>query len=377
MRIAVVTETYPPEINGVALTVHGFVEHLTRLGHAVDLVRPRQPGVSAPAGVHGEVLVAGAAIPRYPGLRFGLPSPRRIAQAWRERRPDVAYIATEGPLGWSALNVANAMGIPAATGFHTRFDDYFVHYGARLLKPAVAGWLHRFHNRGQATLVPTRPLRDDLAARGFRNVQVLGRGVDTQRFDPARRDASLRAQWSVGDAGLAVGHVGRLAPEKNLDLLVRAFRAIAAAVPGARMVWVGDGPARERLEREHIGHVFAGQRRDDDLGRHFASLDLFLFPSLTETFGNVTVEAMAAGVPVVAFDYGAAREHLVDGVHGRAPAYSDEHAFIAAAVALARDADARRRMGAAARAAVAGLSRAAVAGQFAALLEGLAARRAA
>jgi glycosyltransferase involved in cell wall biosynthesis len=377
MRIGVVTETYPPEINGVALTVHGFVEQLARLGHEVELVRPRQPGVAPADGGAREMLVAGAGIPRYPGLRFGLPSPRRIAQAWRERRPDAVYIATEGPLGWSALRVANGLGVPAATGFHTRFDDYFAHYGAQLLKPAVAAWLRRFHNHAQLTLVPTRALRADLLERGFRDVEVLGRGVDTARFDPARRDDALRASWSVGASGLAVGHVGRIAPEKNLDLLVRCFRAIAAAVPGARMVWVGDGPARERLERDHAGHVFAGLRRDDDLGRHFASLDLFLFPSLTETFGNVTLEAMAAGVPTVAFDYGAAREHLVDGLHGRALPTGDEHAFIEGAVALARDADARRRMGAAARAAVSGLSREAVAGRLVDLLGGLAARRAA
>jgi glycosyltransferase involved in cell wall biosynthesis len=377
MRIAVVTETYPPEINGVAHTVHGFVEQLTRLGHAVEVVRPRQPEAATTRPGVDETLVPGAAIPRYPGLRFGLPSARRMRALWSARRPDAVYIATEGPLGWSALRVANALGIPAATGFHTRFDEYFAHYGARLLTPAVAAWLRNFHNAGQATLVPTRSLRDDLAARGFRHPRVLPRGVDTALFDPTRRDDALRAQWSVGRSGLAVAFVGRIAPEKNLDLAVRAFGAIAAAVPGARMVWVGDGPSREALERRHVGHVFAGMRRGEDLARHFASADLFLFPSLTETFGNVTLEAMASGVPTVAFDDGAAREHLVDGVHGRTVPRDDADGFVAAAVELARAGDARPRMGAAAREAVAGLTREAVARALADLLHGLRTRRAA
>lgn len=377
MHIAVVTETYPPEINGVAHTVHGFVEHLVRLGHEVDLVRPRQPADAHNTIGASETLVAGAAIPRYPGLRFGLPSARRLRTLWTRRRPDVAYVATEGPLGWSALRVANALGIPAATGFHTRFDDYFAHYGARILTPAVATWLRRFHNAARATVVPTQSLRDDLAARGFRDLHVVSRGVDAGLFDPARRDDALRAQWSVGRAGLAVACVGRLAPEKNLDLAVRAFAAIAAAVPGARMVWVGDGPSRARLEREHVGHVFAGLRRGEDLARHFASADLFLFPSLTETFGNVTLEAMASGVPTVAFEYGAAREHLVDGAHGLKAACGDDAAFIDAAVALARDPAMRSRMGAAARGAAAGLTREAVARTLADLLAGLRERRAA
>lgn len=378
MRIAVVTETYPPEVNGVAHTVHGFVEQLAGLGHAVELVRPRQPeaaAVDAPGDAH--TLVPGAGIPRYPGLRFGLPSARRLRSLWSARRPDAIYIATEGPLGWSALRVANALGIPAATGYHTRFDEYLAHYGARLLTPAAAAWLRGFHNAGQATLVPTRALRDDLAARGFRHARVLPRGVDTTLFDPARRDETLRASWSVGRSGLAVAFVGRIAPEKNLDLAVRAFDAIAAAVPGARMVWIGDGPARERLESRHVGHVFAGMRRGEDLARHFASADLFLFPSLTETFGNVTLEAMASGVPTVAFDDGAAREHLVDGVHGRKAPRGDADAFVAASVALARAAPARAPMGAAARDAVAGLTREAVARALADLLQELRERRAA
>jgi glycosyltransferase involved in cell wall biosynthesis len=379
MRIAVVTETYPPEINGVALTVRGFVDQLTRLGHAVQLVRPRQPDAPTgeqPSGID-ETLVAGAGIPHYPGLRFGLPATRRLRALWTRARPDTAYIATEGPLGHSALKVAVELGVPTATGFHTRFDDFVAHYGAAWLTPAVFAWLRRFHNRANATLVPTRELREYLDSHGFLNVRVLSRGVDTVQFAPARRDAALRAQWSLGDDDLAVLFVGRIAPEKNLDLAVRSYDAIRAAVPGARMVWIGDGPALARLRRDHPGHVFCGMQRGIELARHFASGDMFLFPSVTETFGNVTLEALASGVPPVAYHYGAAREMVRDGIDGRTVPIHDADAFVAAAVALARDRPLRATMRASGRQVVANLSHAAVAQALAELLDGLRERRAA
>ena len=377
MRIAIVTETYPPEVNGVALTVQGFVQQLRGLGHAVQLVRPQQPGHDVESTAGDGLLVRSAAIPRYPGLRFGLPAPVRLRQLWTRQRPHAVYIATEGPLGHSALTVARELDIPAATGFHTRFDDFVAHYGAAWLTPAVFALLRRFHNRADATLVPTRELKAFLEQRGFATVRLLSRAVDTQAFSPARRDPALRERWALGDEDLAVLFVGRVAPEKNLDLVVRAYDAIRAAVPGARMVWVGDGPALARLREQHPGHVFCGVQRGDSLAAHFASGDVFLFPSTTETFGNVTLESMASGVATVAYDYGAAREHLRDGQHGRAVPIHDADAFVAAAVAVAQDRTARVAMGRAARAAVEGLSHRAVAESLLELLATLRAARAA
>lgn len=377
MRIAVVTETYPPEINGVALTVAGFVEQLTRQGHEILLVRPRQDGAADAGGAAHETLVPGAGIPRYPGLRFGLPATRRLRADWTQQRPDAAYIATEGPLGWSALRAAELLGIPVATGFHTRFDDYFAHYGAAWLTPAVFAWQRRFHNRAHATLVPTRELEELLASRGFTRVRRLSRGVDAAQFSPTHRDPVLRAGWALGDDDLAVLFVGRIAPEKNLDLVVRAFDAIRAARAGARMIWVGDGPALPALRQAHPHHVFCGVQRGEALARHFASGDVFVFPSETETFGNVTLEAMASGVPPIAYDYGAAHEYLHDGIDGRSVLLGDADAFVAAAVAVATDDVLRRRMGRSGRARVADLSHAAVAQSLAALLETLRTPRAA
>lgn len=376
MHVCLVTETYPPEVNGVALTLQTLARGLRAQGHQVSLVRPRQPGVEATCEFP-ELLVPGARLPRYPDLRFGLPSRRRVRAFWRQHRPDVVYAATEGPLGWTCLRAAREVGAPVATGFHTRFDDYFGHYGLRLLTPLAFAWLRRFHNLAHATYVPTRELADSLTARGIRNVHLLQRSVDVGRFDPARRDPTLRAAWGAEPDDPVLLYVGRIAPEKNLALAVRAFRAVQAVRPRARFVWVGDGPARARLAADNPDFVFAGVRRGDDLASHYASGDLFVFPSLTETFGNVTLEAMASGVATVAFDYGAAREHIDGPAVGCAVPCGDEAGFIAAVRELACDDARRRAVGAAARAALCARAGAGVAARFAELLQDLHARHAA
>lgn len=384
MRIAIITETWPPEVNGVALTVQSLTRGLCALGHSIELVRPRQreDDGSAPSQQFEQVLISGASIPRYRELRFGLPATRALHRRWCGQRPDAVYIATEGPLGQSALGVSRHLGIPACTGFHTRFDDFARHYGLGLLTPLVFAYLRRFHNRACATLVPTRELADYLDAHGFRHVQLLLRAVDTDLFDPRRRDPALRAQWGLTPENLAVIHVGRLAPEKNLDLASRAFEAIRRREPTARLIFVGEGPARAALAAQHHDILFTGIRRGEDLARHYASADLFLFPSLTETFGNVTIEALASGVPVVAFDYGAAREYIHDIHAGRLAPRDDATAFIDAAVGMAATVSACAAGGAstlrdAARASVTALGTGDVALHFAQLLYQLAMRRAA
>lgn len=371
-RFELVTETYPPDVNGVALTVQSLEQGLRQLGHEVGVIRPqhsddplrRDPDL---------LLVEGAPIPRYPGLRFGLPAGRRLRARWQSARPDAVYIATEGPLGWSALRTCRALDIPVATGFHTRFDDYVGRYGAGFLSPWVMAWLRRFHNRADATLVPTRELQSELQQQGFNKVLRLGRAVDTRHFHPAWRNDTLRRMWGVESHSPVLLHVGRIAPEKNLALAVRAFRALQQVRPDALFVWVGDGPARAELEAANPDFLFSGTLRGDALAQHFASADIFCFPSLSETFGNVTLEAMASGLATVAFDYGAAREHLRHGEHGAAVRVGDESAFITALVNLAQRAD-LRELGAAARQAVRPLNPGQVAADFAELLISLDAR---
>ncbi len=331
LHIELVSETYPPDINGVALTVQSLEQGLRARGHRVALVRTEQP-VDLARPDPDLLLVQGAPLPSYPGVRFGLPAGRRLHARWAEQRPDAVYIATEGPLGWSALQAARRCAIPVATGFHTRFDDYAGRYGAGFLSPWVLSWLRRFHNRGDATLVPTLELQQHLQAQGFNKVRRLGRAVDTHQFHPGWRDSALRESWGLADDDIAVLSVGRLAAEKNLALTLQAFRAIQAQQPRSRLLLVGDGPSRAELQAANPDVIFAGVQRGDELSRYYASADLFLFSSLSETFGNVTLEAMASGLATVAFDYGAAREHLRHGKHGAAVDFGDEPGFIRAAV---------------------------------------------
>ncbi|HYG06865.1 MAG TPA: glycosyltransferase family 1 protein [Stenotrophomonas sp.] len=367
MRYAIVTETYPPEVNGVALTVQGLENGLRARGHAVQVVRPRQPADLADND--DALLVRGAALPRYPGLRFGLPATQRLTRYWQTQRPDAVYIATEGPLGWSAMRAARRLGIPVASGFHTRFDEYLADYGAPWLQGAALRWMRRFHNHAGATLVPTEELRQFLHDNGFERVRLLARAVDNLQFDPRHRDPALREEWGIDGHGFAAIYVGRIAGEKNLPLAVQAFRRIQQVRPKARFVWVGDGPMRERLQRENPDFIFCGIQRGDALARHFASGDLFLFPSRSETFGNVTLEAMASGVATVAFDYGAARQYLRHGISGAA--VNEDAEFIAAAVQLAQDDATRERMGHAASAAMKQLHPDRVVSDFDALLQSL------
>jgi glycosyltransferase involved in cell wall biosynthesis len=339
LRIAIVTETFPPEVNGVAMTLGRIVQGLLHRGHAVQVVRPRQAKEGAVPTRDGldQVLSKGIALPMYGELRFGLPSKNRLTKLWREQRPDVVHVVTEGPLGWSAVAAARALQLPATSSFHTNFHSYSQHYGMGILKAPIDSYLRKLHNRTMATMVPTRAMQQSLELRGYKNVTVLSRGVATDLFSPAKRSASLREQWGVGPDGLVVLHVGRLAKEKNVGTVLAAFRAIQERVPGAKLVFVGDGPLRASLQAACPGAVFAGVQKGEDLAAHYASGDLFLFPSMTETFGNVVPEALASGLGVVAYTHAAAGELIHNGQSGVLVGLGEEVDFISAAAQLATD----------------------------------------
>jgi len=364
-----VTETYPPEVNGVARTVQLFAEGLRRRGHRIQLVRPRQNPEDRAAEGDGfsELLRPGLAVPRYPQLRFGLPSAGTLARAWRDGRPDVVHVATEGPLGWSALSAAIRLGIPTATDFHTNFHAYSRHYGFAWLRRPVEAWLRRFHNRAGCTIVPTDELAGELTRLGFERMRVVGRGVDAATFAPAKRSRELRARWGAGEDTPVALCVSRFAPEKNFPLVIEAYRAMRAARPDAKLVLVGDGPMLEELRAMlsgGLGCLIAGRLVNGELSAHYASADIFLFPSVTETFGNVTLEAMASGLAVVAHDYAAARQVIGHGRSGLLSPPGDDAAFIRQAVSLAQDLEAVRAMGRAARAITERLSWDSVVGDF-------------
>lgn len=351
MRVAMVTETYPPEINGVAMTMGRIVSGLQARGHTVQLIRPRQHSGDCPAEqpLFEEVLQRGMPIPRYDALKLGLPAKQALLRLWAKLRPDIVHVVTEGPLGWSALAAASKLKLPVTTDFHTNFHSYSTHYGVGWLKTPITAYLRKFHNKALSTLVPTESLRRELAVLGFRNLEVVARGVDTALFNPHRRSAALRQEWGMKAGDPVVLSVGRLAPEKNLPLVLRAYQLMRELQPRLRLVLVGDGPERARLARENPDVIFAGMRIGEDLAAHYASADIFLFPSMTETYGNVTVEAMASGLAVVAYDYAAAQQHIRHGENGVLVPFGAADDYVQAAAALANDAVRARALGAQAR----------------------------
>ncbi|PIA71852.1 glycosyltransferase family 4 protein [Pseudomonas sediminis] len=346
LHIALISETFPPEINGVANTLGRLVEGLLGRGHRVQLIRPRQDIDHAQDADDDLLLTRGWPLPGYPGLQWGQSSLHKLLRRWQRQRPDVLYIATEGPLGLSALRAARRLAIPVVSGFHTNFQQYTGHYGIGLLTRAMTNYLRWFHNRTQLTLVPSIGQKVDLERRDFERLALLARGVDSQLFHPRRRSDALRESWGLGPDDLAVLHVGRLAAEKNLGLLVKAFRTLQTAHPHRRMrlILVGDGPLRTSLQAQLPEALFCGLQRGETLAEHYASGDLFLFPSLSETFGNVVLEALASSLGVVAFDQAAAAQHIHHGHNGLLARPGDEAGFCEAACELLGDAEVLRHI---------------------------------
>jgi glycosyltransferase involved in cell wall biosynthesis len=354
VKLALVSETFPPEINGVAMTFGVIARELGTRGHEVVVYRPRRPDLPEPAA-HPEYSVVpmpGIPIPGYSLLRFGFPAGRELRRRWQARRPDLVHVATEGPLGASAVSTARAMGIPVTSSFHTNFHVYMRHYGFAPLGRAALAWLRYVHNRTRRTFAPTADLCAELAALDFRDLAILSRGVDTRQFDPALRSEALRLRWGAHSTDPVVIHAGRMAVEKNYPLLIRAFAAMRAVNPRCRFVLVGDGPLRRELERANPNYIFTGFVPREELARHYASADIYIHASLSETFGNVLTEAMASGLAVAGFDYAAARQFIQSEINGLSVPCDRPDALVDAAVRLASSVTLRNSLRVAARATV-------------------------
>ncbi|MGE4579154.1 MAG: glycosyltransferase family 4 protein [Desulfuromonadales bacterium] len=350
LRLSLVTETYFPQINGVSRTLDRLVRHLHEAGDEVQLLTPAyDEPAEVPPGVAVEVF-SGRRFPLYPEILLPFTRAVTVEQKWRDFRPDLIHIATEGPLGLAALRAARRLGIPVVSSYHTNFSFYLGKYHLSLLGPLCWRYLRWFHNATAATFCPTPSIGHILQERGFSSVHIWSRGVDAHRFHPGLRDGDLRRQLGLGEAERVLLYVGRLAPEKNLETLMSAWRHLP---PGhdARLVLVGDGPLRESLQRQSDDRViFAGYRQGEELARLYALADLFVFPSLSETFGNVMLEAMASGVPTLGFRVPGPQD-VVE--HGRTGILVDEvspAAFGAALNTVLHDEEGLRRLGREARA---------------------------
>ena len=328
------------------MTFGVIARELGRRGHAVTVYRPRRSDLPGDAShpEYREVPLPGIPIPGYRLLRLGLPARGRLRRLWSAARPDLVHVATEGPLGASAVTAARKLGLPVTSSFHTNFHAYTNHYGFAPLRRLTLAWLRHVHNRTLRTFAPTPELCRDLDGLGFTGLGVLSRGVATRQFSPSFRSISLRASWGATNGEVVLLHVGRMAEEKNYPLLFCAYAAMRAVEPRLRFVLVGDGPLRPALQVAHPECIFTGFIPRDALSRHYASADVYVHASLTETFGNVLTEAMASGLAVVSFDYAAARQFVRDGENGIAVPCNKPEALIAAATDLARDGALRTRL---------------------------------
>jgi len=322
MRIDIVTDTFAPDVNGVAMTLGRLCDGLRRRGHLVHVIRTGE------GGGRGETIAASVPLPLYKEVRVGLPGSFKLRKRWTKRRPDAIYVATESPLGISALKTANALEIPVATGFHTNFHQYMEQYRLGGLQPAAMAYLKKVHSRANLTMAPTRDVVDMLLREGFQNVRLLGRGVATELFHPAKRDSALRASWGARDGSPVAIIVGRVAAEKNLPFAMECFRKMRERMPDLACVVVGDGPLREKLQAEHTFVHFVGVQTGEDLARHYASADILLFPSETETFGNVLLEGMASGLVTVSHDYAASGRHVAHDRNGLKAPKGEREAYL-------------------------------------------------
>lgn len=311
------------------MTLHRISQGLRAWGHRVTIVRPRQSSEAQHANYTDETIVNGLPLPGYNGLRFGLPCRRTLREVWKKATPDIIYAATEGPLGQSAIRAAEDLSIPIVSGFHTNFHEYMRHYKLPVLEKLVGGFLKKTHNRTRRTFAPSLDVIKRLEAMGIENTRLLGRGVDTTLFSPEKRDPELRRRWGIqSEDGLVAIFVSRLAAEKNIPLAVKAFEQVQKTDPDAACVFVGDGPERSKLEKSHPQFIFSGMQTGEALARHYASGDLFVFPSITETFGNVVTEAMASGLATLAYDYAAPGKYIVNQANGYLAPFNEGRRFL-------------------------------------------------
>jgi phosphatidylinositol alpha 1,6-mannosyltransferase len=353
-RIALFTGNYHHIPDGVSLTLNRLVRHLESRGDSVLVFAPT---VDEPPMDHAGTLVSVPSVsaPGRPEYRLSTRFPARAREALEDFGPDIVHVATPDWLGFRAMRWARANGVPVVASYHTHFPSYLDYYHLGALEPAVWIYARWFYNRCAQVYVPSWPMAEVLREQGVTSdIKLWARGVELDRFDPALRSAEWRVASGFAPSDVVVAFVSRLVWEKGLDVYADVISGLQARALPARALVVGEGPAEEALRgRLDQTAVFTGHLDGDALPVAYASADVFLFPSETETFGNVTLEAMASGLPVVAADAAGSRMLVQDGVTGRLCAPRDSAAFLEATAELVADAEMRARMGAAARSAAA------------------------
>lgn len=329
--------------------VRRMVGALSARGHAVAVVAPRYPD-PGPPGAALELRIPSVAFPPYPAIRLSTPALRRISRFLDQFAPDLLHVATEGPLGLAGRHYARTRGLPLVTSFHTDFPRYTRDYGVPRLEPVVWRWLTWFHSPARLIHTPGEFIQRQLVSRGLDQTVVWGRGVDVEFFHPGRRSEGKRRSLGVTNGTPIILHVGRLAPEKNIAVLVESWIAARDALGNrARFVVAGSGPMGDLISQRAPWIERLGFLDPADLADLYASSDICVLPSTTETCGLVSLEAMASGVPVIAADAGGLRESVRDMHNGIIVPPDDAGALSAAIVRLAMETPLRRRLACGAR----------------------------
>jgi phosphatidylinositol alpha 1,6-mannosyltransferase len=346
MRIAIITESFPPDVNGVAHCVVRVAENLVRAGHHPLVIAPESARDTSDADAefpYPVERVPSIPLPGYPTFRLGLPTPK-TRRAITRHGTEVVHLASPVALGAWGSHVAKALDLPVVAVYQTDLPNYARAYRLGRATEAFAWrWLRDIHNAAGRTLAPSSVTAADLDAHGIERVRRWGRGVDTERFAPVRRDERLRAELAP-NGEVIVGYVGRLAAEKRVDLLMSL-----AGRPGVRLVVTGGGPMEEELRAALPAAVFLGTRHGADLARVYASLDVFVHTGPFETFGQTIQEAAASGLPVIAPASGGPVDLVDEGVTGFLVPPGDGAELAAAVWRLTSDRELRTRMGEAAR----------------------------
>ena len=350
LRVALFTGNYNCVRDGVNNTLNRLVAYLT----SQDIpVRIYSPTVAEPAfpPVGDLVSVPSVPIPRRREYRIGVGLPREQRMDLQAFAPTVLHVSAPDPIGFAALDFAKRHQLPVVASYHTRFETYLRYYGLGFLEPALTRHLRSFYRRCDQLLVPTEFLRAALHESRFNDdIRIWSRGIDRARFNPDRRDLGWRQSLGIAPDDCAIAFVGRLVLEKGLDLLPTVTAGLSARDVKHKLLIVGDGPERARLQQQLPTAVFTGHLEGEALARAYASADVFLNPSVTETFGNVTLEAMASAIPVVCARATGSQTLVVDGVCGYLLDAAQPAAFVATLAHLAGDIAVRSRLGAAGRA---------------------------
>ncbi|MDR1265247.1 MAG: glycosyltransferase family 1 protein [Propionibacteriaceae bacterium] len=294
MRVAIVAESFLPQVNGVTNSVLRVAEHLRDGGHEAIIVAPDDHDVPSAYAGFDVVTVAAVSFPLYNDVKIGLTPSFVLERLLADWAPDVVHLAAPFAIGHNGLLAAARLSLPTVAIYQTDIPSYTSRYGFGFLEPMAWAKIRDMHNLATLTLAPSRYARDQLMAHGIPRVAVWGRGVDTARFNPAKRDPRLHARWAP-QGETVVGYMGRLAPEKQVSDLT-----VLADLPGVRLVVVGDGPSRKALTAQLPQARFTGRLEGEDLTRAIATMDVFVHPGELETFGQAVQEALASGLPVVA-----------------------------------------------------------------------------